>query len=143
MDTLRSAVTSLRAVGASPVERSRNGAAHCLQSSSLRFPAAIGKCRHFGRSSWQFSTTVRVGRSTQTGTRCNYVTAAIAVPAEKSKQVEEIVLPLVRDISGTIKLPGSKSLSNRVLLLAALAEVGQSTNYDPCILFLVPRFSKY
>lgn len=28
----------------------------------------------------------------------------------------------VRTISGTVKLPGSKSLSNRILLLAALAE---------------------
>jgi 5-enolpyruvylshikimate-3-phosphate synthase len=28
----------------------------------------------------------------------------------------------IKTISGTVKLPGSKSLSNRILLLAALAE---------------------
>ncbi|CAH8254965.1 unnamed protein product [Arabidopsis lyrata] len=39
--------------------------------------------------------------------------------AEKSS---EIVLQPIREISGLIKLPGSKSLSNRILLLAALSE---------------------
>jgi 3-phosphoshikimate 1-carboxyvinyltransferase len=29
----------------------------------------------------------------------------------------------IKDISGTVTLPGSKSLSNRILLLAALSEV--------------------
>lgn len=43
--------------------------------------------------------------------------------AEKTSNVSEIVLQPINDISGTITLPGSKSLSNRVLLLAALAEV--------------------
>ena len=31
-------------------------------------------------------------------------------------------LPPLRGASGTVRLPGSKSISNRVLLLAALAE---------------------
>lgn len=35
---------------------------------------------------------------------------------------EEIVLQPIKEISGTVKLPGSKSLSNRILLLAALSE---------------------
>lgn len=35
----------------------------------------------------------------------------------------EIVLQPIKEISGTIALPGSKSLSNRILLLAALSEV--------------------
>lgn len=35
---------------------------------------------------------------------------------------EQLVIQPVRRIEGHIKLPGSKSLSNRVLLLAALAE---------------------
>ena len=34
-----------------------------------------------------------------------------------------VVLQPIREISGLIKLPGSKSLSNRILLLAALSEV--------------------
>jgi 3-phosphoshikimate 1-carboxyvinyltransferase len=36
--------------------------------------------------------------------------------------VEQLTVQPVRTISGTVKLPGSKSLSNRILLLAALAE---------------------
>eukprot|EP00252_Welwitschia_mirabilis_P004645 TRINITY_DN14948_c0_g1_i1.p1 TRINITY_DN14948_c0_g1~~TRINITY_DN14948_c0_g1_i1.p1 ORF type:complete len:520 (-),score=103.57 TRINITY_DN14948_c0_g1_i1:318-1877(-) len=41
---------------------------------------------------------------------------------EKVPKVEKIVLQPIKEISGTVKLPGSKSLSNRTLLLAALAE---------------------
>jgi 3-phosphoshikimate 1-carboxyvinyltransferase len=33
------------------------------------------------------------------------------------------VLEPISEIAGTITLPGSKSLSNRILLLAALSEV--------------------
>ena len=31
-------------------------------------------------------------------------------------------LPPIRDVRGTVKLPGSKSISNRILLLSALAQ---------------------
>ncbi|XP_038684511.1 3-phosphoshikimate 1-carboxyvinyltransferase 2 isoform X2 [Tripterygium wilfordii] len=46
------------------------------------------------------------------------VSASVAT-AEKAS---EIVLQPIKEISGTVTLPGSKSLSNRVLLLAALSE---------------------
>src|SRR5688572_25108147 len=36
--------------------------------------------------------------------------------------MSELVLPPARHAAGTVRLPGSKSISNRVLLLAALAE---------------------
>lgn len=49
------------------------------------------------------------------------VSASMAA-AEKPLTVPEIVLQPIREISGTVKLPGSKSLSNRILLLAALSE---------------------
>ncbi|XP_058084869.1 3-phosphoshikimate 1-carboxyvinyltransferase 2 [Magnolia sinica] len=49
------------------------------------------------------------------------VSASIATK-EKPSTVPEIVLEPIKEISGTVKLPGSKSLSNRVLLLAALSE---------------------
>ncbi|XP_043716176.1 3-phosphoshikimate 1-carboxyvinyltransferase 2-like [Telopea speciosissima] len=49
------------------------------------------------------------------------VSAAVATP-EKPSTVPEIVLQPIKEISGTVKLPGSKSLSNRILLLAALSE---------------------
>ncbi|GMH22515.1 hypothetical protein Nepgr_024358 [Nepenthes gracilis] len=42
--------------------------------------------------------------------------------AEKPSTAPEIVLQPIKEISGTVKLPGSKSLSNRILLLAALSE---------------------
>ncbi|XP_062227955.1 3-phosphoshikimate 1-carboxyvinyltransferase 2-like [Phragmites australis] len=48
------------------------------------------------------------------------VAAAAAAPAKAG--AEEVVLQPIREISGTVKLPGSKSLSNRILLLSALAE---------------------
>jgi hypothetical protein len=35
---------------------------------------------------------------------------------------DQLVLQPIKRIEGTVKLPGSKSLSNRILLLAALAE---------------------
>lgn len=53
------------------------------------------------------------------------VLASAATP-EKPSTVPEIVLQPIKEISGTVKLPGSKSLSNRILLLAALAEVNSS-----------------
>ena len=46
-----------------------------------------------------------------------------AAVAEKVAKVEQITLAPIKSISGKIKLPGSKSLSNRTLLLAALSEV--------------------
>ncbi len=39
-----------------------------------------------------------------------------------ARAVEELTVQPVKKIEGTVKLPGSKSLSNRILLLAALAE---------------------
>ncbi|KAG6522976.1 hypothetical protein ZIOFF_020133 [Zingiber officinale] len=50
------------------------------------------------------------------------VSASVAVAAEKPSAASEIVLQPIKEISGTVKLPGSKSLSNRILLLAALSE---------------------
>lgn len=49
--------------------------------------------------------------------------SASAATTEKPSTVPEIVLQPIKEISGTIHLPGSKSLSNRILLLAALSEV--------------------
>jgi 3-phosphoshikimate 1-carboxyvinyltransferase len=43
--------------------------------------------------------------------------------------VEFLDLAPIRNVSGTVKLPGSKSISNRVLLLAALAE-GETRLHD-------------
>lgn len=48
---------------------------------------------------------------------------ARASVAEIVSNVEEILLEPIKCIDGRIKLPGSKSLSNRILLLAALSEV--------------------
>ena len=38
------------------------------------------------------------------------------------KAMEELTLQPIKRIEGHVQLPGSKSLSNRVLLLAALSE---------------------
>jgi len=50
------------------------------------------------------------------------VSASVAA-TEKPSTAPEIVLEPIKEISGAITLPGSKSLSNRILLLAALSEV--------------------
>ncbi|KAG9156903.1 hypothetical protein Leryth_015501 [Lithospermum erythrorhizon] len=54
--------------------------------------------------------------------RDNLKVSASVVTPEKPSTLPEITLQPIKDISGTVKLPGSKSLSNRILLLAALAE---------------------
>ncbi|KAH1130024.1 hypothetical protein J1N35_001402 [Gossypium stocksii] len=57
--------------------------------------------------------TVKVG---------SFKVSASMATAEKPSRASEIVLQPINEISGTVKLPGSKSLSNRILLLAALSE---------------------
>ncbi|XP_010264165.1 PREDICTED: 3-phosphoshikimate 1-carboxyvinyltransferase 2 [Nelumbo nucifera] len=54
--------------------------------------------------------------------RCRRVVSASVATTEKPSTAPEIVLQPIKEISGTVKLPGSKSLSNRILLLAALSE---------------------
>lgn len=44
------------------------------------------------------------------------------VRASPKAELETLELQPIKSIDGTVKLPGSKSLSNRILLLAALAE---------------------
>ncbi|MCE2055115.1 3-phosphoshikimate 1-carboxyvinyltransferase, chloroplastic [Datura stramonium] len=46
----------------------------------------------------------------------------ISASVATTQKPSEIVLQPIKEISGTVKLPGSKSLSNRILLLAALSE---------------------
>ncbi|KAE9603217.1 hypothetical protein Lal_00018775 [Lupinus albus] len=65
-----------------------------------------------------FMVNSDVGRGNSSFIR---VSASVAA-AEKPSTAPEIVLEPIREISGTITLPGSKSLSNRILLLAALSE---------------------
>ncbi|KAE8722174.1 Detected protein of unknown function [Hibiscus syriacus] len=48
--------------------------------------------------------------------------SASTATAKKSSSASELVLQPINEISGTVKLPGSKSLSNWILLLAALSE---------------------
>ena len=55
--------------------------------------------------------------------RVGMARVSASVAAEKPSTAPEIVLQPIKEISGTITLPGSKSLSNRILLLAALSEV--------------------
>lgn len=55
--------------------------------------------------------------------RISHRISASVTTAEKPSKVPEIVLQPIKEITGTVKLPGSKSLSNRILLLAALSEV--------------------
>ncbi|OEL33599.1 3-phosphoshikimate 1-carboxyvinyltransferase, chloroplastic [Dichanthelium oligosanthes] len=56
------------------------------------------------------------------GRGASAVAAAAAAAAPAKAGAEEVVLQPIREISGVVKLPGSKSLSNRILLLSALSE---------------------
>ncbi|KAK4353991.1 hypothetical protein RND71_026185 [Anisodus tanguticus] len=48
--------------------------------------------------------------------------SSFRISASSVATTSEIVLQPIKEISGTVKLPGSKSLSNRILLLAALSQ---------------------
>ncbi|KAI3498501.1 hypothetical protein L1887_34276 [Cichorium endivia] len=66
---------------------------------------------------------MQIGLSSSQNLRRNSLISASVATAEKpSTAPEEIVLQPIKEISGTVNLPGSKSLSNRILLLAALSE---------------------
>ena len=47
---------------------------------------------------------------------------AVAAKSAEAEVEETLTLKPIKKIDGTVRLPGSKSLSNRILLLAALAE---------------------
>ncbi|KAI4372703.1 hypothetical protein MLD38_010902 [Melastoma candidum] len=89
---------------------SRSGESQVLSGSRfLGFSSELTGRRGFG------GFALKVGR---------FVALASVATAEKPSKLPEIVLQPIRETSCTVKLPGSKSLSNRVLLLAALSEVG-------------------
>lgn len=54
--------------------------------------------------------------------RCEVGNACDACCACRADKLQSLELAPIRKIDGHVKLPGSKSLSNRILLLAALAE---------------------
>lgn len=68
------------------------------------------------------SIVLRIGNGRRASVRVLASLAAVENAAEKAAVVPEITLQPIKEISGTVNLPGSKSLSNRILLLAALAE---------------------
>lgn len=61
----------------------------------------------------------------------------ISASMATTQKPSEIVLQPIKEISGTVKLPGSKSLSNRILLLAALSEVSSQilVHFSDCLVF--------
>ncbi|BBN13515.1 3-phosphoshikimate 1-carboxyvinyltransferase [Marchantia polymorpha subsp. ruderalis] len=122
MESLRAAAvsTQLKFPSACDVQSSRS--ARSARNVVVRFDRALGslslnrKAGLHAKSCADLPKTKTFKlKNLSQGCRAS-ATAAPAAP------VEEIELPPVKNISGTIKLPGSKSLSNRVLLLAALAE---------------------
>ena len=68
-----------------------------------------------------FGEDKRVAARVQQSQRICAVSARPGIAAATSS-LEELCLDPISVIEGHVKLPGSKSLSNRVLLLAALAE---------------------
>ncbi|KAG6435668.1 hypothetical protein SASPL_100543 [Salvia splendens] len=101
---------------ASPKFTTPNAKSPASTSSSLFF--APKSLNNSSKRSWGLgkSSILTVKKTNQLR-----VVASVAT-TEKPSTVPEIVLQPIREISGTVKLPGSKSLSNRILLLAALSE---------------------
>lgn len=62
----------------------------------------------------------------------------VALRATQAPAVDRLVLQPIKRIEGEVRLPGSKSLSNRVLLLAALA-AGQTVVDNVLVRCLGPR----
>ncbi|KAG5565574.1 hypothetical protein RHGRI_001475 [Rhododendron griersonianum] len=85
-------------------------------------------------SSWCLSHERVTNHSATTARVPLRVSASVATAEKPSMAPEEILLQPIREISGTVKLPGSKSLSNRILLLAALSE--RLTGHFPTISLL-------
>ena len=54
--------------------------------------------------------------------------------------IPHLDLPPLRSAAGTVRLPGSKSISNRVLLLAGLAQGTTAVHdlLDSCLLYTSP-----
>ena len=67
--------------------------------------------------------------------RAPFRVSASVSTKEKPSTAPEIVLQPIKEISGTVTLPGSKSLSNRILLLAALSEVRGSYSFTCLVKF--------
>lgn len=92
-----------------------SGSAH--PRSNLNIQARRIAQKPFAASEQQHVSGARRSGISKVGV-CRCSTAA----PEKPPQVEQIVLQPIKEISGTVRLPGSKSLSNRILLLASLSE---------------------
>eukprot|EP00271_Cylindrocystis_brebissonii_P008035 TRINITY_DN2205_c0_g1_i1.p1 TRINITY_DN2205_c0_g1~~TRINITY_DN2205_c0_g1_i1.p1 ORF type:complete len:584 (+),score=105.15 TRINITY_DN2205_c0_g1_i1:217-1968(+) len=81
-------------------------------------------CRHVPASGRQVTTIVQEASSSSSSSTSSSAPSSpapldIAGPADRP---ESILLQPIRSIDGQVHLPGSKSLSNRLLLLAALSE---------------------
>lgn len=79
-----------------------------------------GCCRQLVPHSARFHPLTRNASAVRRNAAIKRAIAARAAPA--AEKVEQLVVKPIKKISGTVKLPGSKSLSNRILLLAALAK---------------------
>jgi hypothetical protein len=87
-----------------------------LLAAPLRTPAASQTAAHAALAARIAAAAAQ--RRAGSSLRRRAAAPAAAAPAA----VEELTIQPVRVIEGHVKLPGSKSLSNRILLLAALAE---------------------
>ncbi|KAJ6831230.1 3-phosphoshikimate 1-carboxyvinyltransferase 2-like [Iris pallida] len=100
-------------------------------------------------SSWLYSSSTslrllsqqpKLGFSMRTADTKKSRAAPLRVSTSAAVTEEEMVLEPIKEISGTVKLPGSKSLSNRILLLAALSQgttVVDNLLYSDDILYML------
>ena len=105
-------IATLCSASAIGVVASSSTAGPCRQSWTPKGPR-----RQAGRHATCRTVAVRAAPARQGRRQARAVAVAAAPPA-----VDELVLQPISKIEGHVKLPGSKSLSNRMLLLAALAD---------------------
>ncbi|XP_026378013.1 3-phosphoshikimate 1-carboxyvinyltransferase 2-like [Papaver somniferum] len=76
----------------------------------------------------QGSCSKDLSKTQKPSTICSvWVFVVAAATKEKLSSLSEILLQPINEIYGVVKLPGSKSLSNRILLLAPLSGVNRFT----------------
>lgn len=104
---------------------------------ALAAPAAVQQQRPTHAAAWSAPRAAPHAAAAQAQRSAGAAAAARPAPARSGAQrrqrlaaaaaaapaaVESLTIQPVRVVEGHVKLPGSKSLSNRILLLAALAE---------------------
>ncbi|KAI8469338.1 MAG: 3-phosphoshikimate 1-carboxyvinyltransferase [Monoraphidium minutum] len=103
--------------------RAARQCAGVLPASGVARPARGTQHAAYGTSLFSGSIASQgITRAARATGSARHRTSLVAAAAPAAEKLEQLTVAPVKRMSGVVKLPGSKSLSNRILLLAALAE---------------------